>query len=85
MVPALREPSGRATAQEFANHDPAIGIKQYTPYPFHLCLQIVCNIYETWGIYGTYADQPRGTFIALVGSTGRLELAMHDYADGLED
>jgi len=37
---------------------------------------IVCNIYETWGIFHTYADQPRGTFIALVGSTGRLELAV---------
>jgi len=37
---------------------------------------IVCNIYETWGIYRTYADQPGGTLIALVGSSGRLELAL---------
>ncbi len=37
---------------------------------------IICNIYETWGIYRTYADQPRGAFIALVGSSGRVELAL---------
>jgi S-adenosylmethionine hydrolase len=37
---------------------------------------IVCNIYETYGIYQTYAEQPPGTLIALVGSTGRLELAV---------
>jgi S-adenosylmethionine hydrolase len=37
---------------------------------------IVCNIYETWGIFHTYAERPRGTFIALVGSSGRLELAV---------
>ena len=37
---------------------------------------VVCNIYETWGIFRTYDDQPRGTLIALVGSSGRLELAM---------
>jgi hypothetical protein len=37
---------------------------------------VVCNIYETWGIFRTYADQPCGTFIALIGSSGRLELAV---------
>ncbi len=37
---------------------------------------IVCNIYETWGIYATYADQLPGMFIALIGSTGHLELAV---------
>jgi S-adenosylmethionine hydrolase len=37
---------------------------------------VVCNIYETWGIFHTYADQPCGTFIALIGSSGRLELAV---------
>lgn len=37
---------------------------------------IVCDIYETWGIYRTYADQLGGTLVALVGSTGRLELAV---------
>ena len=37
---------------------------------------VVCNIYETWGIYSAYAEHPRGTFVALIGSNGRLELAV---------
>lgn len=37
---------------------------------------VVCGIYETSGIYRTYAEQAPGMFIALVGSTGRLELAI---------
>ena len=37
---------------------------------------VVCNIYETWGIYRTYSDMPSGALIALVGSSGRIELAM---------
>jgi S-adenosyl-L-methionine hydrolase (adenosine-forming) len=37
---------------------------------------VACNIYETWGIYHTYADQPQGTLCALIGSNGRLELAI---------
>lgn len=37
---------------------------------------VVCNIYETWGVYHAYAEQPRGTLVALVGSDNRLELAI---------
>ncbi|OHB71960.1 MAG: hypothetical protein A2V70_02920 [Planctomycetes bacterium RBG_13_63_9] len=37
---------------------------------------VVCSIYETWGIYRTYAEQLGGTFIGLIGSSGRLELAV---------
>jgi S-adenosylmethionine hydrolase len=37
---------------------------------------IVCNIYETWGIYHAYAEQTGGTLVALIGSGGRLELAI---------
>jgi hypothetical protein len=37
---------------------------------------VVCSIYETWGIYHAYAEQPRGTLVALIGSGGRLELAL---------
>jgi S-adenosyl-L-methionine hydrolase (adenosine-forming) len=37
---------------------------------------VVCNIYETWGIYSAYAQQPSGTLVALMGSSGRLELAL---------
>jgi S-adenosylmethionine hydrolase len=37
---------------------------------------IRCDEHETTGIFRTYADQPEMTLIALVGSTGRLELAI---------
>jgi S-adenosyl-L-methionine hydrolase (adenosine-forming) len=37
---------------------------------------VVCNIYETWGIYGAYAEQASGTLVALIGSSGRLGLAL---------
>jgi S-adenosylmethionine hydrolase len=37
---------------------------------------VVCNIYETWGIYRAYGEQLPGMFIALIGSTGHLELAV---------
>lgn len=39
-------------------------------------VRIVCEEHETLGIYRTYADQPAQTFIALVGSSGCLELAV---------
>jgi S-adenosyl-L-methionine hydrolase (adenosine-forming) len=39
-------------------------------------LRIVCHGQETRGICRTYADRPCGTLIALVGSSGRLELAI---------
>ncbi|NLX94562.1 MAG: SAM-dependent chlorinase/fluorinase [Rhodopirellula sp.] len=37
---------------------------------------IVANIYETWGIYHSYGEQPDGMLIALIGSNGRLELSV---------
>ena len=37
---------------------------------------VISSIYETNGVYSTYADHPRDTFIALVGSHGRIELAI---------
>ncbi len=37
---------------------------------------IYCDEHETRGIFGTYSDQPEMTLIALVGSSGRLELAI---------
>ncbi len=36
---------------------------------------IVCGIYETFGIYHTYGEQAAGMLVALIGSSGRLELA----------
>jgi S-adenosylmethionine hydrolase len=37
---------------------------------------VICDEHETRGIFTTYADQPAMTFIALVGSSGKLELAI---------
>jgi S-adenosylmethionine hydrolase len=37
---------------------------------------IRCDEHETTGIYRTYSDQPEMTLIALVGSSGYLELAI---------
>jgi S-adenosyl-L-methionine hydrolase (adenosine-forming) len=37
---------------------------------------VVCNIFETWGIYHAYGQQASGTLVAVIGSSGRLELAI---------
>jgi len=39
-------------------------------------VSIVCDDHETHGIFQAYADQPEMTLIALVGSSGKLELAI---------
>ncbi len=39
-------------------------------------VSIVCDEHETHGIFTTYADQPKMTLISLVGSSGKLELAI---------
>jgi S-adenosylmethionine hydrolase len=39
-------------------------------------LSIVCDEHETRGLFETYADQPEMTFMALIGSSGYLELAI---------
>jgi len=60
----------------FGNLITNIGAEMLAGRPTDERVCVVCNIYETWGIFHTYADQPRGTFIALIGSGGRLELAV---------
>jgi len=37
---------------------------------------VVCGIYETYGIYSAYAQQPEDCLVALISSSGRLELAL---------
>jgi hypothetical protein len=39
---------------------------------------VTCDEHETHGIFAAYADQPPMTFLALVGSGDRLELAIVD-------
>ena len=41
-------------------------------------VRIECDGHETTGLYRTYADQPTMTLIALIGSSGQLELAIVD-------
>jgi S-adenosylmethionine hydrolase len=37
---------------------------------------VICGPHKTRGIYRTYGEQPQGTLVALIGSAGRLELAI---------
>lgn len=46
--------------------------------PTNEAVTISCEEHETQGIFATYSDQPPMTFMAHVGSTGRLELAIVD-------
>ena len=39
-------------------------------------VRIACDEHETLGIFRTYSDQPAMTLMALIGSSGRLELAI---------
>ncbi|NIP87133.1 MAG: hypothetical protein GTO03_16860 [Planctomycetales bacterium] len=39
-------------------------------------VRVCCDEHETYGIFQTYGDQPELTLIALVGSSGKLELAI---------
>lgn len=45
-------------------------------YPTDERVCIVCGIYETYGILSAYAQQHPDMFVALVASSGRLELAI---------
>jgi len=46
--------------------------------PHRDCVLVTCQDHETQGIFSTFSDQPPMTFMAHVGSTGRLELAIVD-------
>jgi S-adenosyl-L-methionine hydrolase (adenosine-forming) len=46
--------------------------------PTNEVVVVKCQEHETQGIFSTYSDQPSMTFMAHVGSTGRLELAIVD-------
>lgn len=47
-------------------------------------VRIVCDEHETQGIFRAYSDQPEFTLLALIGSSGHLELAIvNDSAAGM--
>lgn len=60
----------------FGNLSTNITAEMFAGRPTDERVCVVCNIYETWGIYSTYAEQIGGSFVALIGSNGRLELAL---------
>lgn len=60
----------------FGNLITNIGAETLVGRPTDRRVCIVCNIYETWGIHHAYAEQPSGTLVALIGSSGRIELAL---------
>ena len=39
-------------------------------------VRVMCDEHETLGIYRTYSEHPPATLLALIGSSGRLELAI---------
>ena len=49
-----------------------------TDIPDRQQVTVRCDEHETVGIWGTYSDQPPMTLMALVGSSGQLELAIVD-------
>ncbi len=49
---------------------------QLTDIPRGEEVTVECDEHETQGIFTTYSDQPEMTLIALVGSSGKLEMAI---------
>ncbi len=64
------------SVDSFGNLITNIGEDQLGDVPRDESVRIICDEHETTGIFRTYGDQPEMTLIALVGSTGKLELAI---------
>jgi S-adenosylmethionine hydrolase len=60
----------------FGNLITNIGAEQLEGVPTGEQVRIQCGEHETFGIFRTYAGQPEMTLIALIGSSGKLELAI---------
>lgn len=60
----------------FGNLITNIPLDLLMPYPSDERACVVCHIYETYGIFSTYASRPSGTLVALIGSHRNLELAI---------
>jgi S-adenosylmethionine hydrolase len=60
----------------FGNLITNISAEQLNGAPTGEQVRIQCGDHETFGIFRTYADQPEMTLIALIGSSGKLELAI---------
>ncbi len=60
----------------FGNLVTNIGADQLAGVPTGEQLEILCDEHETRGLFRAYSDQPEMTLIALIGSSGYLELAI---------
>jgi hypothetical protein len=60
----------------FGNLITNISVNDLVKVPHDETTSIVCDEHETRGIFETYADQPPMTFVAVLGSSGKLELAI---------
>lgn len=77
VVKVPGEITGRvASVDSFGNLITDIRSDQLADVPTDERLQVLCDEHETRGLFRTYADQPEMTLIALVGSSGCLELAI---------
>jgi S-adenosyl-L-methionine hydrolase (adenosine-forming) len=79
--PAVRVSPGRIEGQiveidSFGNLLTNIASDLLAGRPTDTRVCVVSGIYETWGIFGSYAMQADGSLIAVVGSSGRVELAI---------
>ncbi|MBX3415318.1 MAG: SAM-dependent chlorinase/fluorinase [Pirellulales bacterium] len=69
--------SGEVTSVDsFGNLITNITAEQLQGVPMGEELSVRCGEHETAGLFRTYGDQPEMTLIALVGSSGKLELAI---------
>jgi S-adenosylmethionine hydrolase len=64
------------SVDSFGNLVTNISAEQLAGVPTEETTRIVCGEHETFGIFRTYDDQPAMTLIALIGSSGKLELAL---------
>jgi S-adenosyl-L-methionine hydrolase (adenosine-forming) len=62
----------------FGNLVTDIGQELLDGVPRDESVRVACDEHETFGIFSSYSEQPSMTLIALVGSGGKLELAIVD-------
>ncbi len=65
-----------SSVDSFGNLITNITAEQLAAAPTGDQVRIQCGDHETFGIFRAYADQPPMTLIALIGSSGKLELAI---------
>jgi S-adenosylmethionine hydrolase len=77
VIVSGRKITGRVDSiDSFGNLVTDINETQLAEVPRGEATTITCDEHQTLGIFRTYSDQPAMTLIALVGSNGRLELAI---------